>query len=81
MIRPEDWPRAREVFEAALDRPPTERRAYVAAACVGDAGLREHVEQLLASHDRAGNFLEAPLAATASAETNERVMRSSIGTG
>jgi len=59
-IRPEDWPRVREVFEAALAVPATERRAYVIAACGGDGALCGAVEQLVASHDSASRFLETP---------------------
>src|SRR5438045_3603447 len=57
-IRPEDWPRVREVFEAALAVEPAERRAYLTAACGADAAVFAAVEQLLASHDRSGHFLE-----------------------
>src|SRR5262249_24953911 len=35
-------------------------RAYLDAACAGDAGLRSRVEELLAVYDRAGSFLERP---------------------
>src|SRR5262245_14233564 len=49
------------LFAAALaKRSPAERAAFLADACGGDAALRERVEQLLASHDQAGDFLEAP---------------------
>ena len=65
-IRPADWPRVREVFEAALAAPATEQRAYVTAACGDDGALLAAVEQLLASHDRAGSFLETPANATIS---------------
>jgi Tol biopolymer transport system component len=63
-IRPEDWPRVREVFEAALAVPATERRAYVTTACGEDGALLVAVQQLLASHDEASAFLEAPAEAT-----------------
>ena len=62
-IRPDDWPRAREVFEYALTLPDSARRRYVADACVGRDELRQHVERLLESHGKADAFLEAPLAA------------------
>src|SRR5262245_59755818 len=48
---------ARELFLAALDRPPAERPAYLEAACAGDAALRQRVEALLAAHDEPGAFL------------------------
>jgi eukaryotic-like serine/threonine-protein kinase len=53
----------REVFIAALQKESAaERRAYLEAACDGDEGLRRGVEALLAVHERAGSFLEHPLA-------------------
>jgi serine/threonine protein kinase/tetratricopeptide (TPR) repeat protein len=61
-IRPDDWPRARAVFEHALTLPDRERRGYVADACVGRDELRQHVERLLESHGKADAFLETPLA-------------------
>jgi tetratricopeptide (TPR) repeat protein/tRNA A-37 threonylcarbamoyl transferase component Bud32 len=53
----------REVFIAALQKgSATERRAYLDAACGDDAELRRDVEALLDVHERAGSFLEHPLA-------------------
>src|SRR5262245_25067781 len=60
-IRPDDWPRARVVFEHALTLPDAERRSYVAGACIGRDELRQHVERLLESHGKADAFLETPL--------------------
>src|SRR4029453_6249940 len=61
-IRPDDWPRAREVFEHALTLPESQRLSYVADACSGSDGLRQHVERLLESHGKADAFRETPLA-------------------
>jgi len=46
------------VFAACLERPPRERAAFLAAACPEDQDLLAEVMSLLASHDRAGNFLD-----------------------
>ena len=62
-LRPEDWTRVREVFEHALALPPTERAAYVAAACGGDSAIREEILRMLDSHARAAGFLSAPATA------------------
>lgn len=43
--------RAKALFLDALDRPPTERREFLANACGDDAELRREVESLLAFHD------------------------------
>src|SRR5262245_55611220 len=48
---------ARDLFLAALERPPAERAAYLEAACGADAALRERVEALLRAHDEPGAFL------------------------
>jgi serine/threonine protein kinase len=54
-------PDLRAIFCEALDRKSTEEIAhYLDAACGGDAALRAQVEQLLASHRKAGNFLGGP---------------------
>lgn len=51
----------RTVFLEALDRTnPADRRTYLDEACRGDPDLRTRVESLLRSHERAGDFLEAP---------------------
>ena len=46
---------ARDLFLAALERPPDERAAFLQEACAGDEELRREVESLLAHHDDAGS--------------------------
>jgi hypothetical protein len=58
----DNWPRVKPVLEEALAREGAERHTYLAQACGGDEGLRAQVEKLLASRDRAANFLETPAA-------------------
>src|SRR5207237_7328571 len=41
-------------------RSPEERQAYLDRACAGNAGLRTHVESLLAASASAGSFLGEP---------------------
>ena len=50
---PDNWPRVREIFEAAVSLPADARRAYVAKSCDEDASVRQQVELLLDSHERA----------------------------
>ena len=45
----ERWLRVKDLFQAALDRSPSERDAFLAAAAQGDDALRHEVESLLAS--------------------------------
>lgn len=69
-LLPDDWARLKEVFDGARALPPDARPAFLAAACCGDEAMRLEVEQLLASHEAAADFLETPAiigAATAGA--------------
>jgi eukaryotic-like serine/threonine-protein kinase len=56
----DEWTRVRQVFEGALAVPAEARAGYLADACGADHALRQQVELLLDSHDRAGSFLETP---------------------
>jgi len=55
-----DWPRLKDLFAAARALPEDQRQAYLAEACVGNEALRQEVESLLASDERAKSFLESP---------------------
>src|SRR5215510_1942642 len=57
--------RIEEVCDAALDRPVTERAAFVAAACGDDDALRRDVEALLAHEATADGFHTPPIRAAA----------------
>src|SRR6266536_5578404 len=54
-----------EIFHAALEQEPDRVGAFLDAACEGDELLRGKVEALLASHQRAGGFIETPVAGIA----------------
>jgi serine/threonine protein kinase len=56
----EEWLRAREIFEAALERSPDEREAYVAQICGDNLSLRGKVSELLEGYDHPTGFLERP---------------------
>jgi serine/threonine protein kinase/Tol biopolymer transport system component/tetratricopeptide (TPR) repeat protein len=58
-LTPEEWKKVEDVFESALQRPPSERSAFLEVACEGDESLRNQVQTLLLSLERAGNFMEA----------------------
>ena len=47
-----------EIFLAALEQAPDQLSAFLDTACEGDAVLRREVEVLLASDQRAGQFIE-----------------------
>src|SRR5437762_6965233 len=54
-----------EIYHAALDCEPDQINAFLDETCAGDEVLRSKVEALLASHQRAGGFIEAPVAGIA----------------
>jgi hypothetical protein len=54
------WNHVDQLLQSALDMPAVEREAYLRNACGGDQGLEEEVRSLVAAHDRAGSFLDAP---------------------
>jgi non-specific serine/threonine protein kinase/serine/threonine-protein kinase len=54
----EAWQRVKEILSQALDTPEHARADFVKLACAGDMKLRAEVESLLASHSKAGEFIE-----------------------
>src|SRR5215510_10536317 len=54
--------RAFEIFTEASQLSAEERIAFLDRACVGDEAMRQKIEALLRSNDRAGAFLEQPAA-------------------
>jgi eukaryotic-like serine/threonine-protein kinase len=58
-VTPDKWRRAKAVFDAVLQRPPSERESFLASVCA-EGDLREQVVQLLRNHEQAGSFLSKP---------------------
>ncbi len=58
----ERWAQIRQIFDAALERPPQVRAAYLRTVCARDDELRREVENLLESHDTSTDFLSTPAA-------------------
>jgi serine/threonine protein kinase len=56
--------RAIEIFTEATQLPVEQRAAFLDRACAGDEELRQKIEALLKSNDRAGGFLEEPISST-----------------
>ena len=52
--------RVDDLLQAALERSPGERDAFLGHACAGDEALEREVRSLLASQQQAGSFLESP---------------------
>src|SRR5258708_37857915 len=59
-MTPQRWSQIEDVFVAAAQLKAAERESFIAQACDDDLDLRREVEGLLASHDDAEKFIEAP---------------------
>jgi len=57
-VTAERWPRVKALFEAAVERPPAERDAFLAAATGDDEAVRREVASLLTSDTSNVSFLD-----------------------
>ena len=60
-MTPEQQRRARDLFEAAVERDPADVAGWLEQAAADDTAVREEVRSLLDHHSRAGSFLTQPL--------------------
>jgi serine/threonine protein kinase len=59
-MTPERFQKIGEIYDAALELAPENRRAYILEACAGDEDLLQEVESLLNAHDSSDGFIEQP---------------------
>lgn len=59
-MTPERWQQITGIFQAALERPASERAAFVKERCAGDEELHDDVQGMLNSHEQASGFIEEP---------------------
>ena len=59
-MSPDQWQKAKQLFDAALKRSPDERLLFIEENFNGDETVRREVESLLAKSDNAAVFLERP---------------------
>jgi len=78
-MNPERWRQIDQLLEAALDRKPEERAAFLAVACADDESLRLEVESLLRSDEAAESFIEEPVVALAADVIAERQVQALAG--
>jgi serine/threonine protein kinase len=64
-VTPEQRRRARDLFEAGLDREPAEVVRWLQQEEPDDSAVREEVRSLLDHHSRAGSFLTQPIVTAA----------------
>src|SRR3989442_8774204 len=60
-MTPERLQQIEDLYHSALELDSAERAAFIDDSCNGDEELRHEVESLLASHEQAGDFIEAPV--------------------
>jgi len=72
MMTTERFRQVRNLFEAAMERSPAERRAFLASAAASsnDATLLEDVERLIDSHERRVTFLDGTMTAAPELRTD-----------
>ena len=69
------WATVKRLHQAALDREPSQRAAFLDQACAGDEALRREVQSLLEYEQDAASFLESPaLEVTARSASHEPSM-------
>ena len=56
----EQWKRIDEIIDAALELPQESRSSFLDHACADDHALRQEIQKLLDSEQRARSFMEAP---------------------
>ena len=59
-MTPERWQQVEEVLQAALDRPPVDRAAFLEQACVDDPELQTEASSLVSAYESAAEFIEEP---------------------
>ncbi|HEX8843353.1 MAG TPA: tetratricopeptide repeat protein [Pyrinomonadaceae bacterium] len=59
-MTPNQWLQVKEIFNAATELAPTERRRFLRERCGDDAQLLRELELLVESHEEAGEFIERP---------------------
>ena len=52
------WQQVKALFEATVERPPSERAAFLTAATGGDEALRREIESLLEAHSSKTGFTD-----------------------
>src|SRR4030095_15148698 len=56
----ERWATVKQIHQAAVDRPMSERTAFLDEICAGDEALRSDIQSLLSYQHDADSFIEVP---------------------
>ena len=60
MEKTKQWERIKELFEAALQREPSERAGFLRYACGDDSSLQAELDSLLSAHAQSDSLSESP---------------------
>ena len=63
-MTPEQWDKINRLYHSAAEITDGSRDVFLKVACDGDDALLQELNSLLASHERAGTFIEQPVSAT-----------------
>ncbi len=77
-VEPDAWAKIKEIFNAALDVPTSERDAFIGRECDGDTEIASEVLSLLDAHVGASEFIEKP-ASSSVTDFVERSRTSRVG--
>ncbi len=69
----------KEIFQAAVELPAPERKAYLTDVCAGEHSLLTEVESLLAAHEEPGSFLDTPAFNFAEESAVDALLGKSLG--
>ena len=59
-MTPDRWQQVQELFDQAMDRPTSERAAFLSEACGPDSLLQTEVASLITADENAGDFISTP---------------------
>src|SRR5215467_7293914 len=59
-MQPARWQQIDQLFHQALPMEHGQRALFLTEACAGDEALRSQIEELIASHNQAEEFIEDP---------------------
>lgn len=77
-VTSDHWQRVRDAFEAARERAPAERAAYL-EACHDDGLVRAEAQALLFAYEAAGDFIEEPALAKVAGLSMDPPLTSAVG--
>lgn len=78
-MTPERWQQINQLYQSALELEASRRTEFLNQASAGDEELRQEVESLLASHEQAKSFIEAPALEVAAQVIAEKQAQSMVG--